>query len=216
MSALLPQSSGWYGKLPARGDFVGRGLPRGWVRTWDAWLQRSMLAASQQLGAAALRERLSLMAPWQCLVLPQRAGDLAWCGVLVASADRVGRVFPLLWAESFESVALGSVDLGGLSARARGLVEWLEQAKAQLTPRELEAGAAPWANAALACPEPDDTRPGTDVDGLRSSTPGAASFWWPVGASAAALAARCEPWPPTDALLLHLLGMAPAGAAPSA
>ena len=41
-------SVGFYGKLPARGDFVRIGLPRDFIDPWDAWLQ-SVLAGSRAL-----------------------------------------------------------------------------------------------------------------------------------------------------------------------
>ena len=46
--------SAWYGKLPSRGDFVSRGVPRSWSRPWDEWLQRSLALAAQRLGASRL------------------------------------------------------------------------------------------------------------------------------------------------------------------
>jgi type VI secretion system protein ImpM len=198
---LRPLSFGWYGKLPARGDFVGRGLPRTWVRQWDGWLQRATAAAAAELGATMLHDRLAALAPCQCLVLPQRAGDPAWCGVLVGSTDRVGRVFPLLVAESFAWPALGAVDVGELRSRGRAIADWLAAAR-QLAPKELEAGAAPFAEMPLRCPGADDTRPGTDVHGLCMSHPGAGSFWWP---GAVPSQVHEHSWPPADAWLRHLL-----------
>lgn len=210
MDGLLPLSIGWYGKLPSRGDFVGRGLPRPWLRTWDGWLQRALAAAAQQLGAATLRERLQAMPPWQCLVLPQRAGDAAWCGILVSSSDRVGRVFPLLLAEAYELQGLGTVDLGVLRARGSEVLRWLTGAGTVLSPKDLEAGSAAWAATPLECPAPDDTRPGTDIDQLRLGWPAAASFWWRSGPAGEPLQPRAEAWPPAEALMLHLLGEAQA------
>ena len=81
-AARLPLAVGWYGKLPSRGDFVGRGLPKAWLRTWDDWLQRSLADASQRWGAA-MREHLLDMPPWQGVVLPGQPGAPAWC----ATAD---------------------------------------------------------------------------------------------------------------------------------
>jgi type VI secretion system protein ImpM len=206
MTPVLPQSIGWYGKLPTRGDFVGRGLPRAWLRGWDGWLQRSLAAAAQQIGAPALRERLQAMPPWQVLVLPQRAADVTWCGVVVASADRVGRVFPLLLAEAYEPRALGSVDLGELRARGRVMAQWLAAAQSQLVPKELESAPEALAAAPLRSPGPDDTRPGADVEGLCQSEPGAAAFWWPVNAAKADTLPLAESWPPSEGLMLQMLG----------
>jgi type VI secretion system protein ImpM len=54
----------WYGKLPARGDFVGKGLPPRWRSDWDGWLQRGLALAATTLDGATLRlvERLAVPA----------------------------------------------------------------------------------------------------------------------------------------------------------
>ena len=44
--------AGFYGKLPARGDFVRAGLPRDFIDPWDAWLQ-SVIAGSRVLAGDA-------------------------------------------------------------------------------------------------------------------------------------------------------------------
>lgn len=212
MDGLLPLSTGWYGKLPSRGDFVGRGLPRPWLRTWDAWLQRALAAGAQQPGAATLRERLQAMPPWQCLVLPQRSGDAAWCGIVVSSSDRVGRVFPLLLAEAYELQALGAVDVNVLRARGISMLQWLSGSRQMHSPKDLEAATAAWASTALECPAADDTRPGTDIDHLRSDWPAAGSFWWRVGPATEPWKPHAETWPPAEDLLLHLLDGPPAQA----
>ena len=49
---LVPQALAWYGKLPSRGDFVSRGLPRSWSRSWDEWLQRGLALAAPVVRAA--------------------------------------------------------------------------------------------------------------------------------------------------------------------
>ena len=41
---------GFAGKLPARGDFVARGLPRGFTEAWDAWLSEVMPGSRAILG----------------------------------------------------------------------------------------------------------------------------------------------------------------------
>ena len=41
-----PRRVSWWGKLPARADFVGRGLPARWRSDWDGWLQRGIALAA--------------------------------------------------------------------------------------------------------------------------------------------------------------------------
>jgi type VI secretion system protein ImpM len=88
---------GWYGKLPAQGDFVSRRLDQGFIEIWDRWLSEGMLALREQLGAAWLEAYLASPS-WRFLLMPGvlagSPGSLAWAGVLMPSVDRVGRYFP--------------------------------------------------------------------------------------------------------------------------
>ena len=86
--------TGWYGKLPAKGDFISRSLPRAFVRRWDAWLQSVIGSASERLGTR-WRECYSGAPAWRFLLSPGIAAEGAVAGVLMPSADRVGRLFPL-------------------------------------------------------------------------------------------------------------------------
>ncbi|WP_342113437.1 type VI secretion system-associated protein TagF [Pseudoduganella sp. OTU4001] len=92
--ALAPAIAGWYGKLPALGDFASRRLPQPFIDQWDAWLQRG-LAASR----ASLQERweqVYLNGPlWNFALLNGACGERAWAGAVMPSVDKVGRHFPL-------------------------------------------------------------------------------------------------------------------------
>ena len=41
---------GFYGKLPAHGDFIERGFSGAGIRGWDDWLQRALAISREQLG----------------------------------------------------------------------------------------------------------------------------------------------------------------------
>ncbi|MCC2975704.1 type VI secretion system-associated protein TagF [Sphingomonas sp. PL-96] len=82
MSALL------FGKLPAHGDFVARGLAFDMRDALDGWLSASLLDARDAYGAA-FEERFDAAVPWQC------EGD-GVAGAIAASQDAAGRRFPLL------------------------------------------------------------------------------------------------------------------------
>lgn len=98
--------TGWYGKLPARGDFLSRRLPGAFVHRWDAWLQSAILWGIERLGARWLDCYYG--APvWRFLISPGLVTGGALAGVLMPSADRIGRLFPLTIASV---LAPGSVD----------------------------------------------------------------------------------------------------------
>ena len=88
---------GWYGKLPALGDFATRRLPPAMVTRCDTWLSAGLADSRRALGSEWLD--LYLTAPiWRFAWAPGLVGDDAWLGVLMPSVDRVGRYFPLLLA----------------------------------------------------------------------------------------------------------------------
>ncbi len=120
-------SPGYFGKLPARGDFVARQLPRSFLEPWDKWLQTAMTASRQQLGDAWLEHYL-VSPVWHFTLSAGICGESAYAGVLMPSVDRVGRYFPLTiaaplhqasnllelvgneWFECAEQVGLAGLD----------------------------------------------------------------------------------------------------------
>jgi type VI secretion system protein ImpM len=83
---------GFFGKLPSRGDFVRVGLSRALASAWDGWLQAVIPKSPEHV--AVLRNAPA----WRFSLGAGVCGPHAACGVLLPSADRVGRVFPLLIA----------------------------------------------------------------------------------------------------------------------
>jgi type VI secretion system protein ImpM len=111
------ERAGWYGKIPALGDFASRRLPRGFVDEWDGWLQRSIAASREQLQQDWLG--LYLNAPlWRFALFPGVCGPDAWIGVMMPSVDSVGRYFPL-------TIAL-EIEAGPQLAAALGAPAWFE------------------------------------------------------------------------------------------
>jgi len=98
---------GLYGKVPAVGDFVTRGLPVQFVSAWDDWLSHSLVAAQTQL-AGDWPAAFDGGGHWRYALEPGVLGDTAWLGVMAPSRDRVGRRFPLTLAASLPA---GSVAL---------------------------------------------------------------------------------------------------------
>jgi type VI secretion system protein ImpM len=141
----MAEAPGWFGKMPALGDFASRRLPDAWREAWDTWLQHALVQSREQLDE---QEWLSLymVAPvrrfWlaQGLLTPE-----AWIGVLMPSVDSVGRQFPFTLAAALHSGHTDIVDalansdwLDAADALARQVldpafdVEALEQAVAEL------------------------------------------------------------------------------------
>jgi type VI secretion system protein ImpM len=86
--------AGFYGKLPAKGDFLTRNLPRDFIDCWDEWLQAGMNASRQALGEAWLQTYLTSPL-WRYVLPPGICGASAWAGVVMPSMDKVGRYFPM-------------------------------------------------------------------------------------------------------------------------
>lgn len=86
--------TGWYGKLPAHGDFVTRRLPAAFVEGWDAWLNAVLAGSRERLGEGWREAFLSAPA-WRFVLAPGVLGAEGWAGVIMPSVDSVGRYFPL-------------------------------------------------------------------------------------------------------------------------
>lgn len=97
MTEADPAPAGLFGKLPARGDFVRAGLPRGFVQPWDDWLQRVIAGSRAELGERWLPAWME--APiWRFLLPAGMCGDAPVLGLWMPSVDRAGRHFPLTLA----------------------------------------------------------------------------------------------------------------------
>jgi type VI secretion system protein ImpM len=131
---------------------------------------------------AALRERLRAFAPWRYLALPA-PGEI-WCGIMVASHDRVGRAFPLTLAERLAA----PTSPGESAARLASLLGVAAEG-----PEALEA--------AIATLPPPSRREFRPADPWPSQP---ASLWWSLDAADDAIP-RTAGWPPEPALLLELL-----------
>lgn len=121
--------TGFYGKLPAKGDFLSRHLPRAFADGWDEWLQSGMHDSRQLLGESWLQTYLTSPL-WRFFIPGGVFGESAWAGVLMPSMDKVGRYFPMTvaaeleagssaldlltnnesWFESIESLLLDALD----------------------------------------------------------------------------------------------------------
>jgi type VI secretion system protein ImpM len=124
MSAtIVTPAPGWFGKLPALGDFASRRLPEDFVRRWDDWLRAGLLCAREDPDWLARY----LVAPIRRFWLaPGVVDGTGRAGLLMPSVDRVGRHFPLTLAQPLDTLAQALAARGwfaALDAAARRVLD---------------------------------------------------------------------------------------------
>ncbi|MCB1956981.1 MAG: type VI secretion system-associated protein TagF [Rhodocyclaceae bacterium] len=159
-STPRPSPAGWYGKLPATGDFVSRRLSPEFVTAWDAFLGDAIAGSKALLGEAWLEHYLASPI-WQFVAFPPVCGAGAWVGLMMPSVDRVGRYFPLTicsrlatvpdtleeadalldWLSTLEGAALGALNPEATIDDFEAAL--LRQAELSPLPSERTAGARP-------------------------------------------------------------------------
>jgi type VI secretion system protein ImpM len=217
--------TGFFGKVPAHGDFITRDLPRGFLDVWDAWLQTSIAESRAQLGDRWLDVYLTCPI-WRFGLVPGLCGAEAWAGIVMASVDRVGRYFPLTiatplppavnplqlpgftdsWFDTVESLALRTLDDDRFDANA------LHEALAAMPPIPIERAEAEVSSAAgsawsvVVLGPPGAKLPLALAHTLISRESPRYSLWWTPGSDAAApagLVVAGLPEPPCFVDLLH-------------
>jgi len=117
------QAPGYFGKVPAKGDFLSRRMPAAFAAAWEAWLQQLTLAV-REAGQPGWQDAWLTAPVWHFLLGRNIAPPLGAAGVLVASADRVGRLFPFTligaampsgadpaaWGTSAEALVLAALE----------------------------------------------------------------------------------------------------------
>ncbi|UYY57207.1 type VI secretion system-associated protein TagF [Sphingomonas sp. S2-65] len=126
-----------FGKLPAHGDFVARGLAAEERDTLDRWLSDGMTQARARLGAK-FEERWDRAPPWRFA-----GSDMA--GVLAPSVDAAGRRYPiyLALAEGVAGTAERCEELIYAAFAQRWDADRLAEAAAELPAAGEEAMAEP-------------------------------------------------------------------------
>ena len=84
---------GLYGKLPAKRDFIALGISRGFLGTWEPWIQAALSASRMSLGQGWAEA--FLRAPIWRFWLGADVASEPVIGALMPSVDGVGRYFPL-------------------------------------------------------------------------------------------------------------------------
>jgi type VI secretion system protein ImpM len=163
-------ATGFYGKIPSRGDFVQTGLPRSFVEPWHDWMQRMLAASRPALGEAWIPAWLE--APvWRFALMPDVCGPSAVLGLWLPSVDRVGRYFPLTVA-----AVTAEGDLARLVLDGGGFLAAAEDAGRQALASDLPPAALAARIAAATAAPPAD--PG--IDPMQHAA--ARALWWTEGA----------------------------------
>jgi type VI secretion system protein ImpM len=186
-------SAGWYGKIPALGDFASRRLPPQFISRWDEWLQASIVASRADLQERW--EEIYLISPiWRFALMPGLCGERCWAGMMMPSVDKVGRYFPLV-------IALELPAQPGWLALVMAAQDWFATTEA----------------AALACLTPDDTVEAFEARLLAAPYPQQVAAhamaddlaaWWSGPASPAQAPALALPGIATIAQVLDAVGLA--------
>jgi type VI secretion system protein ImpM len=112
--------TGFWGKLPARGDFVRVGLSREFVDAWDVWISASLAEAREQLGIH-WNDTWMVAPVWRFALSADVCGPHAVLGLWMPSVDRAGRHFPLTIAAEVPGATASHLAAAG--------TEWLDAAE---------------------------------------------------------------------------------------
>ncbi|CAN5333721.1 type VI secretion system-associated protein TagF [soil metagenome] len=151
--AIAGSAPGWFGKLPALGDFASRRLPESFTAAWDPWLSGGIESTRAQLGERWLDVYLSGPV-WSFALLPGTIDTNTWYGVMMPSVDRVGRYYPLTIATATDyAVPPANLDAWMQTLRDTALAcldpqATIDQLEATLAP-QLLMPAGPWIEASM-------------------------------------------------------------------
>ena len=209
--------AGFFGKLPAKRDFVASGASRAFLELWEPWLQASLATSRQTLGEAwpLAYNRAPI---WRFWLGAQFAGE-AIIGAVMASVDGVGRPFPMAivcgegdgllpppemeandaWCEAAEHALLGALTSDATFETFAQAVEGLPSPALQSRVEEISG--VTQLTEGLVLVRGLDTQPSLAFRaarrfGHRSAFAGQ-SFWWTVGGEG------------FEALALAVVGMPP-------
>ena len=219
-------TTGFFGKLPSRGDFIGRYLPKSFLEPWDGWLQGAIAQSRNQLGEA-WRDAYCISPIWRFALSDSLCGPPGYAGVLMPSVDRVNRYYPLViaasltpdwpllalptageaWFQQAEQLALAALEQDALD-----LEDFSQRVQALGAPPDagFTAGGPPTGKA-WHCPLPDALHLSQTAPALASYLLRRAfarpSLWWTEGSDCIARCLLiCEGLPPIEGFAALLTG----------
>jgi type VI secretion system ImpM family protein len=160
-----------FGKLPAHGDFVSRGLTPAQVEAWDAWATAALeaLRATSQMFEQAHDEA----PPWRFIAGPSRLGSGWRAGALAPSIDAAGRRFFLVLGVQGADPAFAAGCGMPFAEKAEGT---LYRALGERLTADETLAAVGEASAALAEP--------ASIAAILSAAPAGTGAWWVAQAGA--------------------------------
>ncbi|RWB10040.1 MAG: type VI secretion system-associated protein TagF [Mesorhizobium sp.] len=108
-------STGFFGKIPATGDFVAANLPRAFIDRWDRWMSMELRERPDE---GELDSRV-----WRFIVKGGIFGDQPCAGVWRMSEDRVGRRYPFAIVRLGAPPDLGDPWFDAVAGLIKGVVE---------------------------------------------------------------------------------------------
>ena len=184
---------GCYGKIPARGDFVRLGLPRGFVDAWDAWVAQMLAASRDALGDDWLGAWLE--APiWHFALGAGICGADAAIGLWMPSVDRVGRHFPLTIAALVVDTTPAELICDGGGFLDAAATAGVAAVTGDVEPEELLTRVRDAVAQPPALPPTDPTL-----------CPPAGALWWTAGAPRVPAAVVATPGLPDASVFLTML-----------
>lgn len=188
-----------FGKLPAHGDFVARGLSDADREAWDAWSTAALAALRHAVGEH-FEDAHAAAPPWRFV---RREGARWLAGALAPSIDGAGRRYLLALGLD----GLSPEQAGGMGLAAAGEAEDLiYEGLSQALPADVLLGRAA---------ERFDDLQATVGDGATalSATPAAAGAWWTLGSETCPPIAFAAAAAPAD-LFARTVALAPVHAEP--
>lgn len=229
----IASTVGWFGKLPAIGDFAQRRLPDDFVTPWDRWLQEG-LAIARDRYADRWMDLYMTFPVWRFALPAAAIDERCWAGVMLPSVDRVGRCFPLTIAGPLSRNAFERIGLIGLESRLQPFAEAgiaalegqsldaVDGALARLPSLGSDSGTGlqpseaahlpldwwsmPTRTAAWPVTEPLAPLLERSAARLVLSSLAGRCLWWSPASSDQPGALRLAPFPPPPALLAELIG----------
>lgn len=179
--------AGFYGKLPARGDFIRVGLTHAFTDPWDDWLRIAIAGSRERMGEDWLPAYLESPI-WRFTLPAGLCGTQPVVGLMLPSVDKAGRYFPLTFAALCDA---------GSDTEA-----WLDRCE-EAGFAALEQDLSPDAIAAMIAPSPTVLR-----DRDRTDAENHESVWWTQGSPRVSASRLVLPGLPDAAVYAAMLGEA--------